>query len=377
MSSSPLRMMICDDSATMRRLIKFAFQSETKIEIVAEAKNGREAVEQIEAVKPDILLMDVEMPEMDGIEAVYAIRKKNRCLPIIMFSSLTSRGAEATLDALSAGANDFATKPTAQNDFNKSVAYIQKELVTKINELVKPSLGLKPRQSLVSSVEKVQTKSDISNQQNRHEDFPPSNLTNFRPEIIAIGVSTGGPNTLATLFSKLIAPFPWPILVVQHMPAIFTNLLANRLSATSQHIVKEANEGEKIESGKVFLAPGDFHMTAKRIGSQFKINLNQAAPENSSRPAVDVLFRSVAEVSGSRALGIVLTGMGKDGLLGATAIKQRCGKIIAQDQQSSVVWGMPRHIAENGQADAVLSLEQIIDQLNCLAYPAKEKHLTL
>lgn len=347
--------MLCDDSATMRRLIKKAIEHEPRIRVVAQAKNGKDALRQLEVAKPDAIVLDVEMPVMDGIDTAKGIRKKTRSLPIIMFSSLTSRGAEATLDALQAGANDFCTKPTSSGHVNEAIEQVRGELVPKLiawtskQKQVKKKTVKTPRPSATSTALKKTSK------------LSGNLLTSV--SIVAIGVSTGGPAALADIFKKIPQGFSVPFVVAQHMPPVFTGLLAERLSEQSGHTVVEAVDGETLKQGQIVVAPGDYHLVVKRQGTQIITSLNQDAHENSCRPAADPLFRSVAECYGRKALGIVLTGMGQDGTNGAEKIKALGGTVYAQDEESSVVWGMPRKVVEAGCADQVLSLEEIGNQI--------------
>lgn len=343
--NDPIRVMLCDDSATMRRLIKEAIEHEPRIRVVAQARNGQDALRQLDDVNPDAVILDVEMPVMDGIDTAKGIRKRNRKLPIIMFSSLTSRGAEATLDALQAGANDFCTKPTSSGHVSKAIEQVRRELTPK----------------LITWVEKRRNPSDKPqlpevSQRNKYK-VSGNSLTSV--SVIAIGVSTGGPAALADIFKKVPQGFKVPFVIAQHMPPVFTGLLAGRLSEQTGHTVIEAVDGEPLTHGKIVIAPGDYHLVLKREGTQVVTHLNQNEHENSCRPAVDPLFRSVAECYGLNALGVVLTGMGQDGMNGAEEIKKLGGTVFVQDEASSVVWGMPRKVVEAGCADQILSLEEL------------------
>ena len=342
-----IRVMLCDDSSTMRRLVKTVFKRERRLQVVHEAKNGAEAVDNVVATCPDIIVMDVEMPVMDGVEATREIRKRFPSLPIVMFSSLTSRGAEASLDALSAGANDVVVKPAASGHIDQALSTLEKELITKVITLADRSLA---RQSIrppapVPKRAHAQTKLG-------------------QVHAIAIGVSTGGPDALAKLLKGVTKVFPVPVLITQHMPPIFTQRLASRLDSQTIHCVSEAVNDELVLPGKILIAPGGFHMIVKKVGPSIRVSLNQDEPEHSCRPAVDPLFRSVAKCYGPNSLGVVLTGMGMDGTYGAGVIKSSGGRVIVQDQLSSVVWGMPKRVIQAGHADATLSLENISNELS-------------
>lgn len=342
-----IRVMLCDDSSTMRRLIKTVFKSTPRLRVVHEAKNGAEAVDNVASTCPDIVIMDVEMPVMDGVEATREIRRRFPALPIIMFSSLTSRGAEASLDALSAGANDVVVKPTASGHIDQALALLERELVGKVVALAD---------------------SGIARKRSKQVTPPPAvTLETTKPgtvHAVAIGVSTGGPDALARLLKAVTRVLPVPILITQHMPPIFTKRLADRLDSQTIHSVSEAVDDALVLPGSVFIAPGNFHMTVRKVDETPRICLNQDEPENSCRPAVDPLFRSIATCYGQNSLGVVLTGMGRDGTRGAGAIKSSGGRVVVQDQNSSVVWGMPERVIQAGDADAILSIENIAVELN-------------
>lgn len=344
----------------MRRLIKAVVEKRPDLEVVFEAANGQEAVENISSADPDIIIMDVEMPVMDGIDATRAIRRINRSVPILMFSSLTSNGAEATLDALAAGANDIVVKPTASGHVTQAMAKLSEDLIPKITRLTKRRHSNPPRAK--ASQAKAETK---------NPSLPEPVLTACSLELVVVGVSTGGPDALATLLKGIPKTFPVPILIAQHMPPVFTKLLCQRLTALSGLPVREAADGDVIVPGEVLLAPGDYHLTVSREGNDLVARLNQDPHENSCRPSVNPLFRSAATASGCKALGVILTGMGKDGMEGAGLLKQNDSVVIAQDEESSVVWGMPGKVVEAGFADTVLPLDSIAVELNRLASAAK------
>jgi two-component system chemotaxis response regulator CheB len=262
-----------------------------------------------------------------------------------MFSTLTERGATATLDALALGASDYATKPSNTGSPAVAIERIRKELIRKIKALcgVAP-LKLPPLAGFRPAV-KVAPRSDA------------------RIEIVAIGTSTGGPNALTALLPQLPADFPVPIVIVQHMPPLFTRLLAERLNTLARLEVQEGKTGQKLQRGQVWIAPGDQHMTVARRGNEFVLGINHDAQENSCRPAVDVLFRSVAHTYGANALAVVLTGMGADGTRGSADIREAGGEVIAQDEASSVVWGMPGNVVAANQADHIYPLGGIAPEV--------------
>jgi two-component system chemotaxis response regulator CheB len=316
---------------------------------------------------------------MDGLTALREIRKENKYLPIIMFSSLTHKGAQAAVMALTAGASDYVGKPVnTSGGIDDAFKVLEAELIPKIIGLAKRVKSRRDREGKGIGTEKPPTSvaalrpsattkplasaSSIS--------LPASNVGKVISGVLAkpaqaicIGVSTGGPEALMQVFGAFNAPLSVPIFIVQHMPADFTTLLAARLSATGVMTVKEAEEGEIASPGTVYIAPGGFHMTLSRPGTKTIIHLNTEPPENSCRPAVDVLFRTAADVYGSGLLAVMLTGMGYDGLKGSKIIKEKGGQVIAQDEATSVVWGMPGAVVQAGLADSVLPIEKIADEI--------------
>ncbi len=342
-----IRVLVVDDAVVVRRLVSEVLASDADIEVAGTAANGKIALAKIPQVNPDLVTMDIEMPDMNGLETVKEIRKLYPKLPVIMFSTLTSRGAVAALDALAAGANDYVTKPANVGSISAGMARIREELIPKIKALCGHKSTL-PQPQAPATASPIYTPPAIA-----------ANAIAARVEMVVIGVSTGGPNALAVVIPGLPAELQVPVLIVQHMPPVFTRVLAERLNQTSKVSVKEAEQGEEILPGTVYIAPGDFHMRIERKMLRRKITLNQETPENSCRPAADVLFRSAAEVVGAGTLGVVLTGMGQDGFRGAQAIRQAGGRIIAQDEKSSVVWGMPGFIARGGLADRLYPIDEV------------------
>jgi len=373
-----VRVLIVDDSAVMRKIIASALQKEPSIEIAGFAANGLQAIEAIQTCNPDVVTLDIEMPEMDGLTALREIRKDNKYLPIIMFSSLTHKGAQAAVMALTAGASDYVGKPAnATGGIDDAFKVLETELIPKIIGLAKRVKSRRAREGAAADAPKsipvttpktviaakpippIKTASTLASKISKVT----SGVLAKPAEAVCIGVSTGGPEALMQVFGAFNAPLSVPIFIVQHMPADFTTLLAARLSATSVMTVKEAEEGEIAEPGMVYIAPGGFHMTVSRPGTKTIIHLNTEPPENSCRPAVDVLFRAAADVYGSSLLTVMLTGMGYDGLKGSQVVKEKGGQLIAQDEASSVIWGMPGAVVQAGLADAVLPLDKITDEI--------------
>lgn len=329
----PIRVLIVDDSAVVRRMLADILTSDPELVVAGIASSGEQVLERIGDLKPDLVTLDVEMPGMDGISTLVEIRKRYSRLPVIMFSSLTGPAAAATVEALARGASDYVTKPTSlQNGFE----VVRNELLPKMKALCNPLAPSPPSRPIRT-----------------HSPLP------TRVDILAIGSSTGGPNALVKLIPEFPADFSVPILVVQHMPPMFTNLLSVRLDSLSKLKVQEARDGERLERGQVRIAPGDYHMVVSREGRDLRLGLNKNAPENSCRPAVDTLFRSLAASFGPHVLAVVLTGMGCDGTRGAEAIRQADGTVIVQDESSSVVWGMPGSIVSAGLANKVCPLDGI------------------
>jgi len=336
----PIRVLIVDDSATIRSLLSATLAADPDLAVAGAAVNGRMAVEIVAAGPPDVVLLDVEMPVLDGISALREIRRLAPKLPVIMFSSLTERGAKATVDALLAGANDYTAKP-AGLDPGEVAAVIRTDLVAKIKALVPRGTPPGPVAAPVPISRK-----------------PPGGPRG-PVQAVVIGVSTGGPTALAEMLPAIAAETKVPVLIVQHMPAFFTAQLAERLSKICGRTVREAVDSSPICGGEILLAPGGRHLVVAGEPHASRVRLSDAPAEQSCRPAADVLFRSAAKVWGPGVLGVVLTGMGRDGLAGARAVVEAGGAVIAQDEFSSVVWGMPGEVAKAGLADAVLPLSQI------------------
>jgi two-component system chemotaxis response regulator CheB len=346
-----IRVLVVDDSVVIRRLVTLALQQDAAIDVVGSAPNGALALERIPQLKPDLLTLDIEMPVMDGLETLRRMRGPYPELRVIMFSTLTERGAAITFEALTLGADDYVTKPSNEGSLDRSLERLRNELIPKIKQFF--SLPGDPP---------VPVSTPPPSTPPLHPS--PSSST---PRVVVIGCSTGGPAALDNLLPRFPTEFPLPILVVQHMPAVFTRLLAERLNSKCRLSVCEAKDGEPVLGGKVFIAPGDFHMRVANSGGKIRVHLDQSAPQNFCRPAVDALFASIADVYGPATVAVVLTGMGHDGLRGAESLKKLGATIIAQDQQSSVVWGMPGAVTNAGLADNVVPLDQCAQQILRLA----------
>lgn len=346
-----IRVLVVDDAVVVRKIVTDTLSSDPDIEVAGTAANGSIALQKIPQINPDILTLDIEMPEMDGLQTLAEARKTYPDLPIIMFSTLTERGGAKTLEALSLGATDYVTKPANVGSVSVAMQRIRDELIPKIKMFCAKKTGLEVPSTLAPKPAAKITSA-------RKPSIARKTL-NQKIDILTIGVSTGGPNALAELIPTLPGDLPVPIVLVQHMPPFFTKLLAERLSAKSPLDIREGKAGEKIKPGQVWIAPGDFHMVLENKADGIYLQTNQDQQENSCRPAVDPLFRSVAQIYGAKALSIILTGMGQDGLIGCEHIKDAGGQVIVQDEGSSVVWGMPGFVAKAGLADEVLPLNQI------------------
>jgi len=338
-SAAATRVLVVDDSTTVRNLLSKILSEDPAIEVVAKAEDGKAGVETVRRQPPDLVVLDVEMPVMDGITALREIRRLHPRLPVIMFSSLTEKGARATLDALLAGANDYVTKPTGGPD--EVAKRIRQDLADRIKALVGRTRPSAPAGSVPTKVTPLRPR-------------PSSRVTG-----VVIGVSTGGPTALAEVLPLFAPHASVPILIVQHMPAFFTTQLAERLTRLVGCAVREAVDGQILAAGDLLLAPGGKHMEVVKDGAFGRIRLTEAAPENSCRPAADVLFRTAASIWGSGTLGVVLTGMGRDGLTGSRSIVEAGGSVLVQDEFTSVVWGMPGEVARAGLAENVLPLTQL------------------
>jgi len=342
--TSKVRVLIVDDSSIVRRMLTEVLNAHPATEVAGTASSGEVALAKMEQLKPDVVTLDVEMPGMDGLETLRQIRQRYPKLPVIMFSTLTMHGGTATLEALALGATDYATKPTNAENLAAAKQQMERDLLMKI-------VGLKAAVALRAPRAEHPTAKTVLRPVQR------------RIDIVAVGSSTGGPNALFELIPQLPKDLPIPVLVVQHMPPLFTRLLADRLRAKSKLTVEEAQAGHRLEAGHVWVAPGDYHMAVARKNMDVVLELNQGASENSCRPAVDVLFRSVARTYGPHALGVVLTGMGSDGAKGAKAICDAGGEVMVQDEASSVVWGMPGSVVSAGLTDEIYPILKIAAEI--------------
>ena len=349
-SGARTRILIVDDSAVMRSLLRAIISQDAGLEVAGAAADGEAALCAIDTLHPDLVLLDVEMPVMDGLVTLRKLRARSHKIPVIMCSSLTQRGAKVTIEALACGASDYVTKPSGQTSREEAMRTLSQDLISRIH-------------ALTSS---AQTSLEIAARAPLPVMLPSAPPSPFNPATLVIGVSTGGPAALDILLPELPASFPLPVLIVQHMPELFTRLLAERLNCRCPLQVHEGVEGEPVRGGSIYIAKGNWHMELRagtHSGLPATLRLNQDALENHCRPSVDALFRSAAAVYGAGVLAVVLTGMGSDGMSGARIIREHGGVVLAQDEASSVVWGMPGAVITAGLAHKVLPLKAIAGEI--------------
>lgn len=346
-----IKVLVVDDSALMRQFISDILKSDPRINVAGTARDGKDALVQVKTLKPDIVTMDIEMPNMDGLKALEEIMKTNP-LPVVMVSSATREGAEVTLKALSLGCVDYIAKPAGTISLN--IKDIGQEIIDKV---------------IAASSARVRTKSGTFGMTSRtlpqSMDFrrmsPPVNTG--RRDIVAIASSTGGPMALSDIIPKLPKKFPVPIVITQHMPKEFTPSFAKRLNDSSQVEVLEGFDGLSLKPGRVVIAPGGSHLIVKRRGGQAICGLSDAPPVLSVKPAANIMFMSVADEYGGNVLGVILTGMGRDGTDGAIALHRKGAYILAESQKTCVVYGMPKSAVDAGIVDEVLPLNEIPDAM--------------
>lgn len=349
---SRIRVLVVDDSVVARMMVADALSGDPTIDVVGTAANGRIALTQVEHLVPDLVTMDLEMPVMDGIEAVRALRRRGDRLPIIMFTSISSQDAKTTFSALAAGATDFVTKPSSMISAAASIARVADQLIPKIKALVPPSGSVAPRTGTLGAPAAGRPSADVIHLAAR----PPGPARPVR--LVVIGASMGGPMALSHILSK-IPRLPVPVVVVQHMPPLFTKQFADRLDLVCKSTVLESAGGEETQPGHVYVAPGDHHLELRATARGACTVLHQGPPVSFSRPSVDPLFHSAAGVFGAEVLAVVLTGMGSDGRSGSEAVVAAGGTVLAQDQATSLVWGMPGSVVKAGLAHRVLPLDEI------------------
>lgn len=349
----PIRTLVVDDSVVVRRTVANVLADADDVEVVATASDGRMGLRRIAELHPDVVTLDVEMPGMDGLATLAEIRRSWPDLPVIMYSTLTERGASATLEALSLGAADYATKPSGARDRDEVANQVRANLLPLVRLWGRRKAPrFAPRRAVTPAVDAAAQPSTT----------PPVKTTadNGGPiKMIAVGVSTGGPDALATVMPTLPSNLPVPVVIVQHMPPVFTAMLAQRLNGLSAVTVSEAVDGERACAGHAYIAPGGKHLEVHQGAGGLVMTLTDGPPENSCKPAVDVMFRTATAATRGQLLGMVLTGMGADGLAGSRLIREAGGPVLVQDEATSVVWGMPGYVAREGLATEVLPLDAL------------------
>jgi two-component system chemotaxis response regulator CheB len=344
-----IKVLVVDDSAFMRNAISKMLSSDPQIQVVSTARDGVDAVAKVKTLKPDIVTLDVEMPRMDGLEALRIIMAENP-VPVLMVSSMTAEGAKVTLDALELGAVDFI--PKNLSNMSANILRIRETLVERIKYLARG--GVRVRVPAVRESRAPQPPLEM----------PVMRTGERRMGVLAIGTSTGGPKALQEILPRLPADFPVPVLIAQHMPKSFTGPFAERLNGLSQLTVREAGEGDRLEPGLALLAPGGSNMRVARTGAVETVaRISEGSDEFIFRPSVDALMLTLAEVYPGRSLGVILTGMGHDGLRGAGAVKESGGRIFAQSEDTCVVYGMPKSVVDEGLADKVVPLEEMAGEI--------------
>lgn len=341
-----VRILVVDDSAFMRKAITMMLEEEPTFEIVGTARDGNEAIEAVHQLKPDVITLDIEMPGKNGLEVLTEIMR-DRPTPVIMISSLSKEGADITLKALEIGAVDFIPKELSYVSLD--IVKIKDDLIAKIKNISKR------RRTILKNIGKKARPLSILK-------MTPDSVGTF-VKVIAIGISTGGPPALQKVIPRLPKNFPKPIVIVQHMPPQFTRSLAGRLDGMSELGVKEAEEGDLVKPGMVYIAPGGRHMTFRRNGASIRTHISDYPGDSLHRPSVNVMFNSVVDIYGGSALGVIMTGMGKDGLEGSKLIKRRRGLILAESEESCVVYGMPKAVIDSGIVDKIAPADKIADEI--------------
>jgi two-component system chemotaxis response regulator CheB len=353
--NAKIRVAIIDDSAFMRKSLTLMLQSDEHIEIIGTARDGEDGYNLVKTKRPDVVTLDIEMPRMDGLTALEKIMKD--CpTPVLMVSSLTVEGAEATLKALELGAVDFI--PKGMSYVNMDIVKIKEDLVSKVKAIAK-------KQSLSETLRRLRSLTSFAKSAATESVVVTNKKIAYNYKAICVGISTGGPLSLQKFLPGISAKVTQPIFIVQHMPPMFTKSLAERLNSMCKHDVKEAEDDEIVKSGNIYIAPGGKHMTVyKKSFSELAIRISDYPSNTLHKPSVDVMMKSVADIYQDKTLSIIMTGMGRDGTEGIQKIKSLGGQCIAQNEESCVVYGMPKSVVDAGMADAVVPLEKIADLLN-------------
>ena len=362
MKENAISVLVVDDSALMRNVVSKFFDEAPDIQVVATAHNGVFALKKIERYHPDIITLDLEMPEMDGISFLKERKKQGIDIPVIILSTLAQRGARITMEAIALGASDFIQKPSGS---------ISQDIYTTKNQLIQlVRIYAKKKASFITHIRPKASQDEILPMRRQ---IKPITRKAGPIDIVAIGISTGGPNALRKIFPYLDADLRAPILVVQHMPKGFTEEFAKSLNETCPLTVREAKNGDVLKQGRILIAPGDQHMQviSKKLANI--IQLSQKPPVNGHRPSVDVLFSSIASIYGRRCVALIMTGMGKDGAQNIGLIYRAGGITIAQDESTSVVFGMPRVAIELGVIQHIIPLQNMAETINKLVKEVKHR----
>ena len=367
--TDPIRVMVVDDSVVIRGLVGRWLDEDPNLAVVASHRNGRLAVDDVLRSNPDVVILDIEMPDMDGLTALPLLIEKKKNLVVVVASTLTRRNAEISLKALSLGAADYVPKPESNSGVTTSAEF-RRELIEKVTNLGQrarkrgmpgTALGGRPMaRSLTNAVQSGAAAAPSALRASRPTSFTIRSYSSVRPRILAIGSSTGGPQALNTLFGEIGSSIGMvPVVITQHMPPTFTAILAEHITKAAGRPASEGRDGEVVQPGHIYVAPGGKHMLLVKNGNDVVVKLSDAPPVNFCKPAVDPLFKSVAEIYGTATLAVVLTGMGSDGAEGVRKIGEIGGSAIAQDEETSVVWGMPGAAAHTGMCSDVLPLNEI------------------
>lgn len=359
-----IRTLIIDDSAFMRKALQIMLESDPEIKVVGMARDGEEGFRKVQELQPDIVTLDLEMPRMNGLECLKMIMREQPTA-VLVVSSLTTKGAAIALEAMNLGAQDYI--PKSQSYVALDITKIKSDLLEKVKNIARHSRW---KRSVIRKPDVESGRKDLVAKESQRYSLGDQHIT-----AIAIGVSTGGPPVIQKICAALPADFPVPVFIAQHMPREFTRTFAERLDSLSSVRVKEAEDEEIVQRGTVYIGRGGSHLKIVRKGVRVLTKLSSEPSDLLYYPSADVLFNSVLEVYGRGVLGVILTGMGKDGLLGLQALHARGGKILAQNEKTCVVYGMPKVVVDAGIADAVLSVEGIIQSLQTIGSKQGEKHV--
>lgn len=352
-----MRILVVDDSVVFRSQIRASLEGDARVQVVGTANNGKIALQRLSQGSVDLITLDMEMPEMGGIETIKEIKRLKIPVRIIVFSSHTTRGSEAALEALACGADDFVSKPTGENiNMENAAARIKAELLPKIYQFLNEAERLAENKKSIATAPVLTSTPVVPSSKT---EYIKRDIDTFIPDVIVIGSSTGGPPALEAVLTGISKPLRCPIFITQHMPPVFTASLGRRITEHTGIEAAEAKNGETVVSNRIYIAPGDYHMSIVAAIGKKTIKLDQGPPRNSVRPAVDFLFETAVAAYGAKTMGIILTGMGEDGLIGCKAIKKTGGGVMIQDKESCVVFGMPGAVFQEQAFDKIGGLNQI------------------